>query len=261
MPEFWHSALLPHLESRRSCQEVTCYRPHSHDRFSIGLIDSGTTVFSGAAGEALPLVAGDVILIPAGHVHACNPQHGRWTYQMIQADQDWITTLLSDESGSAPAGINVYRHPGLHDRFSAVNDLLFLEADAERIEAEFRRALQDCAGLEPHRRILPTTDAALLTRLGTVIDRLHQDEPTPALDELAEVVGMDKYQLIRAMKQATGLPPLAWRQNDRVIAARAMLRDGRSLADTAHALGFSDQSHFHRVFRAHVAATPGAYRR
>lgn len=264
MPEFWHSALLPHLESRRSCQEITCYRPHSHDRFSIGLIDSGTTVFSGAAGEALPLAAGDVILIPAGHVHACNPDHGRWTYQMIQADQDWITTLLPDGSGSLLAGITVHRDPGLHARFSAVNDLLFLDAEAGpgRTEAAFRRALRDCAELEPHRRITPpATDAALLARLSTVIDRLHQDEPAPLLSELAGAAGMDRYQLIRAMKRATGLPPLAWRQNDRIIAARAMLRDGRSLADTAYALGFTDQSHFHRVFRAHVAATPGAYRR
>ncbi|MDK0524223.1 helix-turn-helix transcriptional regulator [Streptomyces sp. ML-6] len=261
MPEFWHSALLPHLESRRSCQEITCYRPHTHDRFSIGLIDSGLTTFAGAAGEALPLAAGDVILIPAGHVHACNPENGRWRYQMIQADQDWITTLLPDEPGSLPTEISVFRHPGLHDRFSTINDLLFLGADAERAETEFRQVLHDCAELAPHHRIAPATDAALLARLGTVIDRLHEAEPAPGLDELAEVAGMDKYQLIRAMKRATGLPPLAWRQNDRIITARAMLRDGRSLAETAYALGFTDQSHFHRVFRAHVAATPGAYRR
>jgi AraC-like DNA-binding protein len=263
MPEFWHSALLPHLESRRSCQEITCYRPHTHDRFSIGLIDSGLTTFAGAAGEALPLAAGDVILIPAGHVHACNPEHGRWSYQMIQADQDWIASLLPEESDGLLAGIHVFRHPGLYGRFSAVNDLLFLDADAdaERSEAALRRALRDCAELAPHRRIAPATDAALLARLSAVLDLLHGDGPAPVLDELATVAGMDKYRLIRAVKRATGLPPLAWRQNDRVITARAMLRDGRSLAETAHALGFADQSHFHRVFRAHVAATPGAYRR
>ncbi|HWV76460.1 MAG TPA: helix-turn-helix domain-containing protein [Isoptericola sp.] len=51
------------------------------------------------------------------------------------------------------------------------------------------------------------------------------------------------------------------RHNDRVTAARAMLRAGRPLAETAYELGFADQSHFHRVFRAHVAATPGVYRR
>lgn len=260
-PEFWHNAFMPQLESRRSCQEVACYRPHTHDRFSIGLIDSGTTTFTGPADEPFRLAPGDVILIPAGHVHACNPERGRWQYQMIQADQEWITTLLPDAWGSSLIGITVFRHRGLHRRFSAVNDLLFADTGIERVQAELRRVLHECATLDPHRRVAPATDAALVARLRPVLERLHHDESNPFLDELGELVGMGKYQLIRAMKRATGFSPVAWRHNDRVVAARAMLRDGRSLAETAHALGFTDQSHFHRVFRAYVAASPGAYRR
>ena len=33
-----------------------------------------------------------------------------------------------------------------------------------------------------------------------------------------------------------------------------------SLAETALALGFADQSHFQRAFKERVAATPGEYR-
>jgi AraC-like DNA-binding protein len=260
MPEFWHSALMPQLESRRSCQEVACYRPHTHDRLSIGLIDSGTTTFTGGASGPVPLAAGDVILIPAGHVHACNPENGRWQYQMIQADQDWVTTLAPDASAGYLTEITVFRHRGLHRRFGAVNDLLFADTGIERVEAELRRVLGQCATLQPHRRVVPAHEPALVARLRPVLDRLHHDESNPLLDELGELVGMGKYQLIRTMKRATGLSPVAWRQNERVITARAMLRDGRSLAETTHALGFADQSHFHRVFRAHVAASPGAYR-
>ena len=261
MSEFWHSALMPQLESRRSCQDIACYRPHTHDRFSVGLVDSGTTTFAGAACEPVPLTAGDVVLIPAGHVHACNPEHGRWQYQMIQADQQWIAQLFPVASGSLLTGITVFRHPGLHRRFSAINDLLFADTSLERVEAGFRGVLRECTTLEPHRRFTPTTDAALAARLRPVLDRLHQDESNPLLEELGELVGMGRYQLIRTMKRATGLSPVAWRQNDRVITARAMLRAGRSLVETTHALGFADQSHFHRVFRAHVAASPGVYRR
>ena len=261
MPEFWHSALMPQLESRRSCQEIACYRPHTHDRFSIGLIDSGTTTFAGAACGPVPLAAGDVILIPAGHVHACNPEDGRWQYQMIHADQDWITTLVPDASAGFLTRITVFRHPGLHRRFSAVNELLFADTGIDRVEAELRRVLHECATLRPHRQVAPAPETDLVDRLRPVLDRLHHDESNPLLDELGELVGMGRYQLIRAMKRATGLSPVAWRHNDRVITARTMLRAGRSLAETTHALGFADQSHFNRVFRAHVAASPGAYRR
>ncbi|POH60278.1 AraC family transcriptional regulator [Arthrobacter glacialis] len=260
MTEFWHSNKLPHLESRRSCQESASYRPHSHDRFSVGLIDSGTTVFSGAAGYPVPLAAGDVILIPARRVHACNPDSGHWRYQMIQADQDWVGGLLPEGATELVAGISVYRQPEMYGHFSLINELIFTGAAPGRIETGFREALAACAGREPAHRLLATTDVELLHRLNPVFIRLRDDEENPLLDELAQIAGMGKYQLIRAMKKLTGFAPLAWRQNERVITARKMLREGRPLAETAHALGFVDQSHFHRVFRAHVASSPGSYR-
>ena len=260
MTEFWHSRQVPHLESRRSCRESACYRPHAHDRFSIGLIDSGTTVFSGAAGNPIRLAAGEVIIIPAGHLHACNPNEGRWEYQMIQADQNWITALLPQTAAHLLAGIRVYRQPEIHRRFTALNDMLFTDAGPSGIETGFRTALHECAALEPAHSLPAHSDEELLARLHPVLVRLQQDESNPSLEDLAELAGMGRYQLIRAMKRLTGLAPLAWRQNERVTASRKMLREGRPLAETAHALGFVDQSHFHRVFRAHVAASPGRYR-
>lgn len=108
--------------------------------------------------------------------------------------------------------------------------------------------------------VVGDTDMQLREQLRPVLDRLRNDESNPSLDELAALAGLTRYQLIRAVKRATGLAPLAWRQNARIAQARRMLRTGRPIADTAHELGFTDQSHFHRVFRAHVAASPGAYR-
>ncbi|MFI2102767.1 AraC family transcriptional regulator [Isoptericola sp. NPDC019693] len=266
MTEFWHDAALPQLEARRSCQDAACYRPHSHERFSVGRIDAGTTRFTGADGGLVPLAAGDVILIPAGHVHSCNPDRGRWEYGMIHADQDWVAGLLPVGSDALLTGITVLRAPDAYRRVRDVEDLLFAAGDGcavdgPQVAEALRHALRACAATSAHRRIDPLTDDALLERLRPVLARLHEDASTPALDELATVAGMDRYALVRTMKRATGLTPVAWRHNDRVTAARAMLRAGRPLAETAHALGFADQSHFHRVFRAHVAATPGAYRR
>ncbi|MBD8045055.1 helix-turn-helix transcriptional regulator [Arthrobacter sp. Sa2BUA2] len=260
MTEFWHSRQVPHLESRRSCRENTCYRPHTHDRFSIGLVDSGTTVFSGAAGDPIRLAAGDVILIPAGHVHACNPDEGHWEYQMIQADQDWIAALLPPPAAHLLAGIKVYRQPQIYRWFTAINNTLFTDAAPSGIESGFRTGLHECASVEPAHQLVTCSDQELLARLDPVLRRLRQDESNPPLAELAELAGMGRYQLIRAMKRLTGFAPLAWRQNERVTASRRMLREGRALAETAHALGFVDQSHFHRVFRAHVATSPGTYR-
>ncbi|WP_277209890.1 helix-turn-helix transcriptional regulator [Isoptericola croceus] len=261
MSEFWRSAELPHLEARRSCQENSCYRPHTHDAFSVGLIDAGASVLAGHLGGVIGLRPGDVVLIPAGQVHDCNPDDGVWRYQMIHMDQEWAATLAPRSASSGLfSGISVIRRPDLHRRVSVWSESIFADAPAERIEAEFRALSRELDAAAPEHRVPGGADPELFARLASVMHRLRHDDSNPALSELAELVGMTKYQLVRAMKRATGLAPLAWRQNARVATARRMLRDGQPIAETAHALGFTDQSHFHRVFRAHVATSPGAYR-
>jgi AraC family transcriptional regulator len=50
-------------------------------------------------------------------------------------------------------------------------------------------------------------------------------------------------------------------QRLRVERASVLLRDSRiSLAEIAQSVGFSDQSHFTRIFKRHVGITPGAFR-
>ncbi|MGH8464494.1 MAG: helix-turn-helix transcriptional regulator, partial [Pseudomonas sp.] len=80
------------------------------------------------------------------------------------------------------------------------------------------------------------------------------------LAELAALAGMGRYQLIRAFRAATGLTPHAYQLNQRVNLARRWLRGGTPVAEIAYRLGFADQSHFQRVFKAHTGITPGVYR-
>src|SRR5699024_3879532 len=145
-------------------------------------------------------------------------------------------------------------------RVSALNDAIFTDGTLEAITSQFALLFTELEGAAPEHAAATESDPDLLIRLAPVLQRLRADLGNPALTELAESIGMTKYQLSRAMRRPTGLSPLAWRQNARIGRARHMLRQGRPIAETAHMLGFSDQSHFHRVFRAHVAASPGSYR-
>lgn len=279
MTEFARSTALSHIEARRSCREISCYRPHTHDALSIGAIDAGRTRLTGASGGAVFLEPGDVILIPAGRVHACNPDGGRWRYQMAHVDAGWAAGLggppsvTPPERGSCQSGpdtrrqgvasstdIRVYRGSGSHDAASRWIDLVFADADAEELEQAFRALLARLDRCEAVITVPDARDLAARERLGPVLSRLRNEPGNPPLAALAAIAGIDRFQLVREVKRATGLPPLAWRQNERVLRARALLRGGASISDTAHALGFSDQSHLHRVFRAHVATSPGAYR-
>ncbi|ASR35840.1 AraC family transcriptional regulator [Prauserella marina] len=262
MTEFWRSTSVPGLEARRSCQERPCYRPHAHDAFSIGVIEEGTSVLTGQLDGPIGLEVGDVVVIPSGCVHACNPGEGRWLYQMTHLDQGWAASLAPRrEAAHLFTGIRVLRQPGLRHRVGALNDAIFGEEGRDPpLERRVAALFREFAAASPVHLVAVATDPELLALLRPVLHRLRFEESNPALAELAESVGLSTYQLIRAMRRATGLPPLAWRQNARVVTARRLLREGRPIAETAHALGFTDQSHFHRVFRAHVAASPGVYR-
>ncbi|GIG25381.1 helix-turn-helix transcriptional regulator [Cellulomonas denverensis] len=259
MSEFRRSTRLPHLEARRSSQDTSCYRAHSHDTLSIGLVEAGATVLTGALDGAIRLGEGDVVVIPAGHVHACNPAAGRWRYQMIHLDQDWAAAL-APEATELFDGVRVFRRPDLPALVDALGDAIAADVDAPVLRTRTQAVATALDAAAPAHVAPERADPELLDRLATVLHRLGTAETNPALDDLAASVGMTRSQLVRAMRRVTGLSPLAWRQNARVIRARRMLRAGRPIAETAHALGFTDQSHFHRVFRAHVAAPPGAYR-
>ena len=259
--EFARSSEISHIEARRSCQENSCYRAHTHDTFSIGLIDSGTSSFAGMLAGRVRLEPGDVIVIPAHQVHACNPLEGVWEYQMIHADQDWLATLPPPEASELFASISVLRDPALRESISATMSVIFADESSSALERTLGTLLGALSAVVPAHRVPGDGDAKMLATLAPAIERLRSDETNPRISDLATLVGMDRYQFIREMKRATGLSPVAWRQNARVLRARHMLRTDQSIADIAHTLGFADQSHFHRIFRAHVAASPGAYRR
>ncbi|HHA2875850.1 TPA: helix-turn-helix domain-containing protein [Stenotrophomonas maltophilia] len=266
--EFWRDPRMPFVESRRACDSRACHRPHSHDTFSIGAVDAGSSVFTGAAKGPRLLQPGSLVGVPAGRVHACNPLPGQvWSYQMLHLDPRWMAEVRAEyddlpEPDWQQEPIRISNHRPRYQQYCQLNETLFSDDPVSAKEAALIAFVGD---LDEHDGVAvagPLEDAALQQRLQPVMDVLRQRlEHTPALQELASLAGMSRYQLIRAFRRATGLTPHAWQIDQRIQEARRRLCEGQALAVVAHALGFADQSHFQRVFKAHAGATPGQYRR
>jgi len=80
------------------------------------------------------------------------------------------------------------------------------------------------------------------------------------LVELAANVRMSPYYFCRLFKQSTSLSPHQFVVRERIEHARQMLKEHRlTVVEIATNLGFSDQSHFARVFRDLVGTTPKRY--
>ncbi|OSC67740.1 hypothetical protein B5181_15580 [Streptomyces sp. 4F] len=82
----------------------------------------------------------------------------------------------------------------------------------------------------------------------------------PSLAALATDLGLSRYQLLRAFRTATGIPPYAWLAQHRVARARGLLDAGLRPAEAAALVGFADQAHLTRWFRRVLGVTPTAYR-
>jgi AraC family transcriptional regulator len=84
--------------------------------------------------------------------------------------------------------------------------------------------------------------------------------PLP-LGRLANAASLSPYHFARAFKASTGLAPHQFVTMRRVERAKTLLMATHaSVTDVAHTVGFSNISHFRRVFRQHTGWMPGDLR-
>lgn len=102
------------------------------------------------------------------------------------------------------------------------------------------------------------TGDRLRTVLAYIADHLGEDL---RLDRLAGLAGMSRHHFNRAFKQATGRPPHRYVMEQRLTKAKELLRSTTlPIADIAHEVGMSSQSHLTNTFRAKEGTTPARYR-
>jgi AraC family transcriptional regulator len=117
------------------------------------------------------------------------------------------------------------------------------------------------AGSSTANAIVKGTLAPWQQRLVTQMMRERLSEGI-SITELAEACGLSAGALVRGFKKSTGMPPHQWLLSRRVDLALELMADPDvSLADIAFNAGFSDQSHFSRVFTQRLGVTPGLWRK
>ncbi len=78
--------------------------------------------------------------------------------------------------------------------------------------------------------------------------------------DIARAAGYTCQHLNRLFRRALGATPLDCLAGLRLERAEALLREGRSVAAVARAVGYRDPAYFGRVFRARHGLSPSAYR-
>ena len=260
---FWRDHALPFIESRSVADgRRVCYARHSHETFSVGLIDSGASTYINGD-QQCRIEAGTLVLMNPGDVHACNPIRDQpWAYRMLYVDADWLSDL-QDELGMDGAGFRGFapiltRDANLQAGFRRLHALL-TDDRADHLHkhstaVEFFSAMHQRLGMQT---TAPVSDPKLKRAAEFIADNYQR---SLKLEEICSTAGVSPSGLIRSFKKHYGMTPHAYLTNRRVQFAREQLRRGVPIAEVALAAGFADQAHLQRAFKQLLAATPGHYR-
>lgn len=139
----------------------------------------------------------------------------------------------------------------LDDTWATIGEAVLAEPDDER-----RTALLDEA-LRPFAR---EPEPAYLHLLG-ILAEMIADRDLTRVDQVAERAGTTQRSLQRSFHHYLGVGPKWVLRRYRLQTAAALIDAGTcgDLADLAAGLGWFDQAHFTRDFRAVIGVTPSAY--
>ncbi|MBE7720809.1 AraC family transcriptional regulator [Lacrimispora indolis] len=79
------------------------------------------------------------------------------------------------------------------------------------------------------------------------------------LDEISRKFYMNRYYLSHYFKKETGFTLMQYVANQKIIAAKALLKEGNSVTDVALKLSYNSDSHFIAVFKKLTGITPKKY--
>ncbi|WP_367127373.1 AraC family transcriptional regulator [Saccharothrix sp. HUAS TT1] len=231
------------------------YPAHTHDAWTLLLVDTGTVTY-GLDHRERGAPPASVTLLPP-HV----PHDGR--NATSEGFRKRVLYLDTAVLGADLVGAAV-DHPAFADRALRlrVHQLHGVLRGGDEWEAESRLALvRDRLRAHLTRRAPAPPDAGpgLARALRDLLDAHVTDGLT--LADAAARLAAGPERLVRAFSREFGLPPHRYLTGRRVDLARRLLLDGLPPAEVAPAVGFHDQSHLARHFRRMLDVAPGAYAR
>jgi AraC-like DNA-binding protein len=260
----WQYEELPGVDLLRARYVRKTFVRHTHENFVIAAIADGVEVF-GHRGVDQYAGAGALALVnpDTPHTGRAGTPEG-WRYGAVYPSPEVVAEIAAETT--AIRGTPGFLSPVLDDPYAVdlVHQVLRAADEGNALAADtllrvaVTRLLRLNGGPLPQREVR-TAGARIAARARAVLEERMAEPPT--LERLALDLGTSPFALLRAFRDAYGMPPHTWLTDARVRRARRLLDAGTAPAEAAVAVGFTDQPHLNRHFTWIVGVPPGSYQR
>lgn len=237
------------------------YQKHRHDTYAICLTTSGVQAFEyrGASAISTP---GQVVVL-----HPDEPHDGRagtaagFGYRILYVEPALIFEAVQTLCGR-PGALPFVRTPvvispklaaAITGAFQSTREPLAIDSLVLHL-AEGLIEVDPCCTRATVPRHL---DLVALKRARQFLDAEKTRVVRSA--ELEAVTGLTRYDLARQFRVMCGTSPYRYLLMRRLEAAREQIARGLPLAEVALEVGFADQAHLTRMFKAAFGLTPARY--
>lgn len=251
---------VPEVELVSVAYRNRAFPEHAHDEYVIGAVTAGAELLT-VGGKTWLADTGSVLRLHPGEVHA-NATLGAQILRYLVLYIPRATLLrYRDDAGELHFETPVARHPHLYRRVRETHAILGSSSASKPAQENALAALACVIGTgsgDPQSKKSPIPSEAADVARRYIDDHLFENF---GLSDLCGVTRLSPSHLVRVFKKATGLSPLAYRNQRRIFVARQRLIDGQPTAELALDLGYADQSHFTRHFQRLIGVSPQRYAR
>jgi len=244
------------IDRIEACLTGVAFAPHRHDTYTIGVTLSGIQSFTYRGAERSSYPGQMVILHPDEQHDGRAGDGGALRYRAAYIAPGDIQGVLNGQAlPFVEGGVSIDAR--LHRAAAA------LLGDYERplSKLEYQDALYDLAfALQAAAGAAVAIKRANREAAAGARDYIEANLTSGfSLEELERATGHCRWQLSRDFRAMFGTSPYRYLTLRRLDLARRMMRVGGAIADVAQDCGFSDQSHFGRMFKQAYGLTPKAW--